>query len=496
MTAIPPSAGAPKPPTRRTVLVVDDDRVGRESLGEALTEMGYRACEAPDAATALRLIEAEPVELVLTDLRMPEIDGIELLQRIRRHDAHLGVILITAYATVHTAVEAMKLGAFGYVQKPIDLDELAAQVQRAFVARDLLLENISLRQRLHSLGDLPGLVGSSPAMKPVFDLISQVADSESTVLIRGESGTGKELVANAIHGRSSRSGAAFVKVNCAAITETLLESELFGHEEGAFTGATRARRGAFELAHGGTIFLDEVGDMPLHLQVKLLRVLQDRQVQRVGGEKPFDVNVRVMAASNRNLADEVEEGRFRKDLYYRLSVVTLEVPPLRQRKEDIPALARSYVEFHRPRIGREVHHVDEPVIDVLCRYNWPGNIRELINVIERAMLLCRSDTIALADLPAGITGFAPRRSTGLWIPADPKEVPSAWLGKPLKELRDSVLAELERTYLAAMLAATGGKVGETAERAGMEPRSLYDKMKQYGLAKEDFRPGRPKPTPR
>ena len=354
----------------------------------------------------------------------------------------------------------------------------------------------SLARRPIAKPRLADFVSDSPVMSEFMATVYRVVASSSSLLILGETGTGKERLARAIHSESARADGPFVAVNCGALPEALLESELFGHEEGAFTGATRARRGAFELAHGGTIFLDEVGDMPLHLQVKLLRVLQDRQVQRVGGEKPFDVNVRVMAASNRNLADEVEEGRFRKDLYYRLSVVTLEVPPLRQRKEDIPALARSYVEFHRPRIGREVHHVDEPVIDVLCRYNWPGNIRELINVIERAMLLCRSDTIALADLPAGITGFAPRRSTGLWIPADPKEVPSAWLGKPLKELRDSVLAELERTYLAAMLAATGGKVGETAERAGMEPRSLYDKMKQYGLAKEDFRPGRPKPTAR
>ena len=354
----------------------------------------------------------------------------------------------------------------------------------------------SLARRPIAKPRLADFVSDSPVMGEFMATVYRVVAGSSSLLILGETGTGKERLARAIHAEGPRANGPFIAVNCGALPEALLESDLFGHEEGAFTGATRARRGAFELAHGGTIFLDEVGDMPVHLQVKLLRVLQDRQVQRVGGEKPFDVDVRVMAASNRDLAGETEQGRFRKDLYYRLSVVTLEVPPLRRRKEDIPALARSYVDFHRSRIGREVHHVDEPVIDVLCRYNWPGNIRELINVIERAMLLCRADTITLADLPAGITGFAPRRSAGLWIPADPTEVPSAWLAKPLKELRDSVLAELERTYLAAMLAATGGKVGETAQRAGMEPRSLYDKMKQYGLAKEDFRPGRPKPAAR
>ena len=266
----------------------------------------------------------------------------------------------------------------------------------------------------------------------------------------------------------------------------------FGHEEGAFTGATRARRGSFELAHGGTIFLDEVGDMPLHLQVKLLRVLQEREVQRVGGERPFEVDVRIMAASNRDLAKEVKDGQFRQDLYYRLSVVTLEVPPLRERKEDIPALARSYIGFHQPRIGCEVYDIDTEAVEALVRYAWPGNVRELINVIERAMLLCRTDTITPADLPVGIQGFVPPQANGISIPRNPADVPSAWLARPLKELRDSMLADLERVYLAAILRETNGKIGQTAQRARIDPRSLHDKMKQYGLTKEDFRPKKPK----
>ena len=461
MTAIPPSAGAPKPPTRRTVLVVDDDRVGRESLGEALTEMGYRACEAPDAATALRLIEAEPVELVLTDLRMPEIDGIELLQRIRRHDAHLGVILITAYATVHTAVEAMKLGAFGYVQKPIDLDELAAQVQRAFVARDLLLENISLRQRLHSLGDLPGLVGSSPAMKPVFDLISQVADSESTVLIRGESGTGKELVANAIHGRSSRSGAAFVKVNCAAITETLLESELFGHEEGSFTGATRQKLGRFELANRGSIFLDEVGELAPATQAKLLRVLQNFEFERVGGTETVGVDVRVIAATNSDLEERVRSGRFRQDLYYRLNVVPIVLPPLRERREDIPLLVHFFIQRFAKRNRRDVEDISPEALHALTQYEWPGNVRELENCIERMVVTASTRVLDVDGLPAEV------------LPVHADATSPFPVGLTMGQIEERAIRET--------LAASGGHRGETARILGIGLRTLHRKIERYGI---------------
>jgi transcriptional regulator with GAF, ATPase, and Fis domain len=329
-------------------------------------------------------------------------------------------------------------------------------------------------------------------MQAFMDTVHRVVHSTTSLLILGETGTGKERLARAIHAGSPRGGGPFVPVNCGALPESLMESELFGHEEGAFTGATRARKGAFELAHRGTMFLDEIGDMPLHLQVKLLRVLQDREVQRVGGERPFVVDVRVMAASNRDLEKEVEDRRFRQDLYYRLSVVTLEVPPLRERKEDIPALARSYVDFHRPHAGREIHGIEEKAVEALVRYAWPGNVRELINVIERAMLLCRTDTVTLADLPVGIQGFVPPHAGGVTIPRNPEDVPSAWLARPLRELRDAMAADLERVYLAAMLRETNGRIGETSERAGIDPRSLFDKMKQYGLAKGDFKPGKPK----
>jgi DNA-binding NtrC family response regulator len=335
------------------------------------------------------------------------------------------------------------------------------------------------------LGDF---VSESPTMQAFMEMVHRVVPGETALLILGETGVGKERLARAVHAEGPRAGGPFVAVNCGALPEALLESELFGHEEGAFTGATRTRRGAFELAHGGTIFLDEVGDMPPHLQVKLLRVLQDHEVRRVGAERPFVVDVRVMAASNRDLEADAEAARFRRDLFYRLSVVSLTVPPLRERVEDIPTLAQSYVEYHRPRVGRDVRGVSDEAMTALRRYGWPGNVRELINVVERAMLLCRGDTITAADLPAAIRDCGPCSRPVPAAPRDADEVPAEWLDRPLKELCGEMVADLERAYLAAMLRDTGGKVGDAARRAGLDPRSLYEKMRQYGLAKEHFKP--------
>lgn len=338
---------------------------------------------------------------------------------------------------------------------------------------------------------LSDFVSEGAAMQTFMQTVSRVAPSDTSLLILGETGVGKERLARAIHGEGRRSAGPFIAVNCGAIPEALLESELLGHEEGAFTGATRSRRGAFELAHGGTIFLDEIGEMAIHLQVKLLRVLQEHEVQRVGAEEAFDVDVRVMAASNRDLEEEVAAKRFRQDLFYRLSVVSLTVPPLRERVEDIPALIESYIDYLGPRIGREIYGITQPAVDALCGYRWPGNVRELINVIERALLLCDGEEIVPEDLPAMISG-APVGSALAAVPQPvprtAEEVPAEWMDKTLVEIRGAIVRDVERNYIAAMLRQTGGRIGETAQRAGIEPRSLYEKMKRYGLRKEDFRP--------
>jgi len=334
---------------------------------------------------------------------------------------------------------------------------------------------------------LSDFVSKSETMRAFIQTVERVIHSDTSLLILGETGVGKERLAQAIHAEGARSDGPFMAINCGALPEALLESEIFGHEEGAFTGATRSRRGAFEMAHNGTIFLDEIGELPLHLQVKLLRVLQEHNIRRVGGEESFGVDVRVMAASNKNLAQEVEEERFRKDLYYRLSVVVLTVPPLRDRREDIQPLTENYLEYLGPRIGRPVAGISSAALDSLARYDWPGNVRELINVIERAMLLCNSKEVTPEDLPEAISGGQSRSNRHVEIPASEKEVPAEWLNRTLQEVRDTIVRNVERNYLAAVLRHTGGRVGCTAERAGIEARTLYEKMKKYDLKKEDFR---------
>jgi len=337
---------------------------------------------------------------------------------------------------------------------------------------------------------LSDFVSASRPMRTFLHVVARVVASDVSLLLLGETGVGKERLARAIHAEGPRSQGPFVAVNCGALPESLLESELFGHAEGAFTGATRARRGWFELAHGGTIFLDEIGEMPLHLQVKLLRVLQEHEIQRVGSEKAITADVRVMAATNRDLEAEVEAGRFRRDLYYRLSVVTLTIPPLRERREDIPELVESYLTYLRARVGRPVTGIAADALEALTRYSWPGNVRELINVIERAMLLCEDEEVSLNDLPSPIRSTVMPIETDLLAQASmpsPDDVPHAWLERPLAEVREDLLRKFEHVYLVGLLRETGGRINETARRAGIRPRSLYDKMKHHGLRKEDFR---------
>jgi len=464
-----PNATPPVPPPApdsagpKTVLVVDDDRVGRESLVEAVAEMGYRVVGAAGAAQALRAIDDQPIDLVLTDLRMPDVDGIELLTRIRRTDSKIFVILITAYATVDTAVAAMKRGAFNYIMKPIDLDQLRAQVDAAFHARDLLLENISLRQHLQRLGSFPDLIGRSPAMLHVLDLIGMIAATHSVVLIRGESGTGKELVANAIHRHSQRASGPFVKVNCAALTESLLESELFGHEEGAFTGAVRQKLGRFEIADGGSIFLDEVSELAPTTQAKLLRVLQNYEFERLGGNETIGVDVRVIAATNADLEERVRQGRFRQDLYFRLNVVPLALPPLRDRREDIPVLVHTFLRQFAERNSKDVDDISPEALQHLVRHAWPGNVRELENCIERMVVTAGKRRLDVDDLPPEI------------LPA-PHEA-------PLPFPTGITLRELEERAIRATLRTTHGNRKEAAKLLGIGLRTLHRKIDDYGIAR-------------
>ncbi len=334
---------------------------------------------------------------------------------------------------------------------------------------------------------LHDFTSASSSMQAFMATVDRVIAVDTPLLICGETGVGKERLASAIHAESHRSKGPFIPVNCGALPEGLLESELFGHEEGAFTGATRARRGYFELAHQGTIFLDEIGEMHLHLQVKLLRVLQERTIQRVGGEKSIPLNVRVIAATNRDLLREIEEKRFRQDLYYRLAVVTLTIPPLRERPEDIPALVNNYVDHFRTLLGRSANKVHPDAMKALVEYSWPGNVRELINVIERAMLLCRSNEITSADLPTTISATVPHHQLTHEILSDSVDLPVDLLGKPWKQVRQTLLESLERQYFASLLKETGGRIAETANRAGVDPRFLYQKMRAHHLRKEDYR---------
>ncbi len=355
------------------------------------------------------------------------------------------------------------------------------QALLARLAQDAAARMLAQRSG-HDLG-FEELVSESPAMSDVVAVARRVAGADSSVLILGETGVGKERLARCLHRDSARSSRPFVPVSCGAIPEGLLESELFGHEQGAFTGAVRARRGHFEVAHGGTLFLDEIGELPFHLQVKLLRVLEDRQIQRLGSERPERVNVRIVAATNRNLEEEVEEGRFRADLFYRLAVVTLAIPPLRERREDIPLLLERYLAEFRRTLGRPVEGIDAEAMEALVRHGWPGNVRELINVLERAVLLTRGPRISLGDLPPSISGPSPRASSA----RRPLELPSGVFDAPIPQARRRVVEAFERTYLSRLLQESGGRVGETARRAGISERSLYDLMRRCGLAKEAFR---------
>lgn len=451
------------------ILVVDDDPAHRLMLTTLLADWGYRVLEADGGFAAVHRVERQPLDAVIMDVRMPDMDGIEATRRIHQYNPALPVIVLTAFSSVPSAVEALKAGAYDYLTKPLDFDALRLALHRALEHTKLRTENQELKEQLARLR-LPEIIGKSASMERLVDLLALVAPSEATVLITGESGTGKGMVARAIHANSLRSQGSLVEVNCAAIPENLLETELFGHDKGAFTGADKARRGRFAQADGGTIFLDEVGELSLPMQAKLLRVLQDGHIQRVGSDQAITVNVRILAATNRDLQRMTQEGAFREDLYYRLNVVTIEVPPLRERKDDIPLLVDHFLKTFTAKNKRTVRGITPRAMDLLVKYDWPGNVRELENVIERAVILLRGEYLTEAELPLHLQRAAP-------------SAPSAFEGKgSLEEFEPSssmTLAEMEKLLIEKVLMETGGNKSEAARRLGITRRTLKLKLKKY-----------------
>jgi two-component system response regulator HydG len=448
-------------PEPATVLVADDDPGLRESLERTLTRDGYRVLLVPDGRAALDRLQAGGVDLVLTDLRMPGLSGLELLRAVKAIAPDVDVILLTAFGTIEEAVKAMKEGAYDFLTKPFQRAQLQRVIRQALERRELIQQNRALQQRLDALLRQGAAVGASPAFRRMMTLVEQVADSSATILIQGESGTGKELVARTIHERSARRTGPFVAVNCAALPEALLESELFGYEKGAFTGATGRKEGRFELADGGTLFLDEVADLSLVTQPKILRVLQEGEFERLGGTRPIRVDVRIVAATNQDLAQLVRDKRFREDLYYRLKVITIVVPPLRERREDIRVLAEHFLRLYAAKNNRRLEGFTDEALRRLEGYSWPGNVRELENVVERGVVLARGSQIDLADLPEEIAGAAPL----------PEGTLSVRIGTPL--------AEVEKRLLEATLRATKGNKTLTARLLGIDVRTVARKLERW-----------------
>jgi DNA-binding NtrC family response regulator len=453
-----------------TILIIEDDPGQREGLKDILLQEGYEVEAAGDGEAGLACLQETTFDLVLTDLNLPGLSGMDILSYLGRHRADTKCIILTGFATIKNSVAAMRLGAYDYVAKPVDPQELRLLVQRALEHRRLQLENQQLKKQLYKRFGFTNIIGASEAIQGVFEMVRKVADTDSTVLLLGESGTGKELIARALHYNSSRRGGPLIPVNCAAIPEELLESELFGHERGAFTHAVRTRVGRFEQANGGTIFLDEIADMSPTLQVKILRVLQDRSFERIGGIKTIRVDIRVVAATNRDLETMVQEGRFREDLYYRLNVIPLRVPPLRERTSDIPLLAAHFLtEFSRKR-KQPVRRLSPEALELLLAYPWPGNVRELENLMERLVILCEDEVITAADLP---DRFHP--SPQLTLPQAPADFPPS--GIPLT----TALQDFERRLILKALEKSRGVKSRAARLLHLNRTTLIEKMKKLKI---------------
>lgn len=447
------------------ILIIDDEKNIREGLGAALEMEGYSVELASDGKIGLELVSRGDIDLIITDLRMPGISGEEVLAKVTAESPGLPVIVLTGHGSIDSAVNAMRAGAYDFLTKPLNLDRLCLIVKRALQNRELSLRHRQLQEELDEHKVFESIIGKSAEMQKIFQLIKRVANSKASVLITGESGVGKELVANAIHNLSPRKENALVKVHCAALSENLLESELFGHEKGAFTGAVSRKRGRFELAHGGTIFLDEIGEIDQNVQIKILRVLQDKRFERVGGEETVEVDIRLITATNRDLEKEIEKGTFREDLYYRLNVVHIHVPPLRERKDDIPLLVSSFLNEFANENGKDIKNINSQARSCLYKYDWPGNIRQLRNCMESAVVMCSGDTITLDDLPPSISQSSAKDS--IQIPTD---IP---------------LADVEKIFIQQMLAQNRGNKTKTAEMLGIGRKTLHRKLEEYGMSTDE-----------
>jgi DNA-binding NtrC family response regulator len=457
------------------ILIADDEQNARTALRSLLTDEGYEVAEAADGEEALAKLQSFAPAAVLADVRMPRLDGISLLKRARELGYDAVFVMTTAFASVEAAVEAMRAGAENYLVKPLDVSAVQVVLEKALEKLRLQRDTQNLRERVRERYRFHNIVGDAPELQAVFDVVKRAAPTRATVLILGESGTGKELIAQALHEESPRRDRPFIKVNCAALSETLLESELFGHEKGAFTGAVGRKEGRFELADGGTLFLDEIGDISPALQIKLLRVLQLREFERVGGTQTLKVDVRLVAATNRDLLSEVKAGKFREDLFYRLNVVAVTLPPLRQRKGDIPALVSHFIEKYTQAYGKEIRGLAAGTLNALLSHDWPGNVRELENVVERAVVLCKSPELSADDLPATLRGPRPReRVSGALIPG-------------------ATLYEIEREAILRTLEMVGGSTSRAAEILGISVRKIQYRLKEYSAGGREGGEGAPDP---
>jgi len=447
------------------ILIVDDEEGMRRLLSRVLTREGYETSTVGSGADAMRMVAGERFDLVVTDIKMPEMDGLELLQELREYEPSLPVIVMTAYGTIENAVQALRSGAYDYIAKPFETDEIKLAVAKVLERERLLAENRYLHEELEGRYDFSGIIGSSPAMQQVYEMASSVAPSNANVLITGESGTGKELLARSIHYSSQRKDKPFIVLNCAALSEGVLESELFGHEKGAFSGALDMRKGRFERADQGTLFIDEVGEMSMTAQVKLLRVIQEHEFERVGGNKTISVDVRIVAATNKVLEEQVKEGKFREDLYYRLNVVNINVPPLRSRREDVEALSRHFMEKYAAETGKKITDIAPRALSCLLAHDWPGNVRELQNAIERAVVLSKGSVLTPRDFPQGLQGDD---QICLQIPEK---------GGSLTD----ILEDLERQLILQTLQREDGSQTRAAESLGIKRTTLRYKMEKYRM---------------
>lgn len=450
-----------------SILIIDDEDAQRSILKGYLEKKGCKIFSASSGTEGIKAVQNNLIDIVLSDFKMPDKTGLEVLEEVKKINPEISFVILTAYGTIEDAVKAMRLGAFDYISKPVDLDELDLMIERIIEHKNLKSEIQILKNQLKEKFKIDSFISHSAKMEEVLSVAARAADSKATILITGESGTGKEVLAKSIHYVSPRKEKPFVAVNIPALPETLLESELFGHEKGAFTGADKAKKGRFELADGGTIFLDEIGDIPINLQVKLLRVLQEHQIERVGSTENIDIDVRIIAATHQNLEEKIKDGSFREDLYYRLNIVSLHIPPLRERKEDMLPLIEYFTEKYSKENNRDKLILSKEVVDSLIKYNFPGNVRELENIIERAVVLCRSEAITLNDLPNVVKGFKAE-----------KEIPQIEVGSLIEQVE-----ELEKKLIFDALSSANGNQSQAGRILGLTERNLRYKMQKYGIKK-------------